>query len=511
MSITSKMSILQACADPNLFSQWFRKRDSWAAWFAALAAIFALPMTDDQLATYRRHTGRADPPTNPAREVWLICGRRAGKSFVLALIAVYLAAFHDYRRHLQPGERATILIVAHDQRQARVIFRYIRGFLTYIPLLKGMVEREMQTSFDLNNATTIEISTASYRTVRGYTLVAVLADEIAFWPTDDAAEPDHEILNAVRPGMATIPNSILLCASSPYARRGELWEAHRKHFGQPGNVLVWKATTREMNPSVPQSFIDTELERDPAAAAAEYLAEFRTDVESYISREAIDATTADARERPPVPGVGYTAFVDPSGGAADSFTLAISHREPDRTILDAIREVTPPFSPEGVVAEYAALLHRYGIRKVVGDRYAGEWPREQFRKYGVLYEPSARTKSDLYRDLLPAINSGEVELLQHPRLQHQLASLERRTARGGRDSIDHPPGSHDDVANAVAGALVLAVATERRGGRLGTVTATGQIVWRAKPPAGRAWVRRWRNDSGKSMTEEQVRAQQPTK
>jgi hypothetical protein len=29
--------------------------------------------------------------------------------------------------------------------------------------------------------------------------------------------------------------------------------------------------------------------------------------------------------------------------------------------------------------------------------------------------------------------------------------LERRTARGGRDSIDHPPGAHDDLANAVAG------------------------------------------------------------
>ena len=65
-------------------------------------------------------------------------------------------------------------------------------------------------------------------------------------------------------------------------------------------------------------------------------------------------------------------------------------------------------------------------------------------------------KNDLYRELLPLLNGGRAELLDHPRLAAQLCSLERRTARGGRDSIDHPPGAHDDVANCVAGAIVTA-------------------------------------------------------
>ena len=51
---------------------------------------------------------------------------------------------------------------------------------------------------------------------------------------------------------------------------------------------------------------------------------------------------------------------------------------------------------------------------------------------------------------------GAVDLLEHDRLVTQLTSLERRTARGGKDSIDHAPGAHDDVANAVAGAVVIA-------------------------------------------------------
>ena len=93
------------------------------------------------------------------------------------------------------------------------------------------------------------------------------------------------------------------------------------------------------------------------------------------------------------------------------------------------------------------------IFKITGDRYAGEWPREQFRKLGIAYEPAAKPKSDLYRDLLPIINSRRVDLLDHSRLVNQLVSLERRTARGGRDFIDHAPGAHDDIANAVAGCV----------------------------------------------------------
>jgi hypothetical protein len=95
----------------------------------------------------------------------------------------------------------------------------------------------------------------------------------------------------------------------------------------------------------------------------------------------------------------------------------------------------------------------YRIGHVTGDRYAGEWPREQFRKRGVEYKLSEKTASELYREFLPAINSGTVELLDDPRLLNQLCALERRTSRVGKDTISHPPGGHDDLANAVAGAL----------------------------------------------------------
>jgi hypothetical protein len=137
-------------------------------------------------------------------------------------------------------------------------------------------------------------------------------------------------------------------------------------------------------------------------------------------------------------------------------TLAIAHKEGETEILDVIRERKPPFSPEAVVEEYAKLIREYRCSKVFGDRYAGEWPREQFQKRGVFYEPAEKSKSEIYVDLLPLINSGAIDLLDHERLMMQLTSLERKTSRGGRVSIDHAPGAHDDVANAVAGALVTA-------------------------------------------------------
>jgi hypothetical protein len=114
------------------------------------------------------------------------------------------------------------------------------------------------------------------------------------------------------------------------------------------------------------------------------------------------------------------------------------------------------------VTQFAADLSRYGLRRVTGDRYGGDWPAEQFRKRGVTYEPAEKTKSELYATFLPLLNSATVEVLDDRRLTAQLLGLERRTAWGGRDSIDHRPGGHDDAINAAAGALVLAAAAHPR-------------------------------------------------
>jgi len=453
------ISIVEAMESADLFGPWFKNRKHWGAWFAFLKALFALPMDAAEAEIYQRCTERTELPTEQAREAWLIIGRRGGKSRILATIAVFLACFIDWSPYLAPGERATIPVIAADRKQARVILGYIRALIANVPALQVLTGRDISETIDLANGVTIEIVTCSYKTSRGRTIVVALCDEAAFWADEAGANPASEIIAALRPGMATIPGGLLLCASSPYARKGPLYSAYTKHFAKPGRVLVWKAATRIMNPTVPQAWIDEQYEADPASAAAEYGAEFRNDIESFVSREVVDAAVIPGRhELPPVPGTRYVAFTDPSGGAADSFTIGIAHMDKatNRAVLDAVRERRPPFSPEAVVQEYAELLKSYGLQSVDGDRYAGQWPRERFRLAGIRYDLSDKPASDLYRDLLPLLNSGRTELLELPRLSAQLCSLERRTSRGGRDLISHPVGGHDDLAVAAAGALLKA-------------------------------------------------------
>jgi hypothetical protein len=449
------MNIIQALDDPKVFGGYFRG-GTWDAWRTFLAAVFAVPLKQEQLKVYRWHTGRSAPPTARAQEAWLVCGRRAGKSLILATIAVFLAAFCDWRRFLGPGELATIMIIARDRGQARVIKRFITGLLHATPMLRRIIENETANSIRLRNRVAIEIHTASFRSTRGYTIVAALLDEIAFWPTDEgSAEPDVEVINAIKPGMATIPNAMLLCASSPHARRGALWNAYQKHFGKDGDsVLVWQAATRDMNPAVPQSFIDDHMAEDPARGRAEYLAQFRTDVEGFVSPEIVEACVGDFRERSPMTGLVYSGFVDPSGGSDAAMTLAIGHktRTPEEQIvIDVIREVRPPFDPLAVVEDFAGLLKTYHISKVLGDHYGGEFVKEPFRRQGINYEVCKRPKSDLFRDLLPLLNSRHVTLPQHNRLIAQMVGLERRVSRAGKDSITHAPHGQDDLVNAVAG------------------------------------------------------------
>ena len=220
------MNILRALDDPKVFAPFFRG-SSWQVWRVFLAALFGLPLTSEQLAAYTKHTGRTTAPTKPLHEAWLVCGRRSGKSFILALIAVFLACFRDWRPLLGPGEVATIMIIARDRRQGRVIKRFITGLLRETPMLRQVIEGETQETIELRNNVSIEIHTASFRSTRGYTIIAALLDEVAYWPVDEhSSEPDSEIINAIKPGMATIPGAMLLCASSPHARKGALWTAY---------------------------------------------------------------------------------------------------------------------------------------------------------------------------------------------------------------------------------------------------------------------------------------------
>jgi hypothetical protein len=450
-----RVTLRKALSDPALLGHVIAGV-SWRAWRILLIAAMGEELFDDEREVFKQLTNREREPGQRISELEAVVGRRGGKTRALATIASYIAGLCDHREVLAPGETGVLLCLAQDQRIAKKILDFVEEDFKHSPILRQLFVGRTQDTIELKHNINIEVRPASFRKLRGPTYIGILADELAFWLTEDNyVNPDVEILAAARPGLLTTKGPLIL-ASSPYARRGVLWENFKRHYGPTGSpaVLVAKGTSRDFNPTLDASEIERELERDRARNTAEYLAEFRTDIESFINIDAVHACVSrGVFERAPVRGVTYHAFTDPSGGSSDSFSLVVGHNDLARqtVVVDALREAKPPFSPEAVVSEFATLLKTYKISKIGGDRYAGEWPREQFAKFGITYEPSAKSKSDLYIDLLPLINSRRIDLLDHQKLIGQICALERRVGRGGKDSIDHGPNTHDDLSNSVAG------------------------------------------------------------
>lgn len=451
--MSAPVTIRDLMTDPALFGGQFGG-DSFAAWRALLAGFYGLPLDDAELETFKALTGRSEAPSGPYSELWEAIGRRGGKTQAAALLSTYHAPFMDYRATLSPGEIATVLLLAADKAQARSAMRYVKGLCDH-PMIRPMIRRETETSLEFSNRTAIEIATASFRSVRGYTLAAVICDEIAYWFTE-GANPDAETIAALKPGLATLGGP-LIALSSPYAKRGTLWTAFKRHFGgDSARVLVAQAPTLTMNPTLDPAIVAAALAEDPERARAEYLAEFRGDISSFLDIELIErATRSKPLTLPPREGETYFGFVDPNGGGADEFTMAIAHREGELTVVDGVWGRHG--SPASIAQEFAAILKSYRVSRVKGDRYAGRWPRDEFQKHGIEYVPSDRDRSQLYLDFMARINSDAVLLPPDPKMQRQFSNLERRAHRGGRDTIDHPPGAHDDRANAVAGAVAFAM------------------------------------------------------
>lgn len=435
---------------------------TWSASLALLRATFALPMSAVDLATFCDLTGRTVAPSTPAKELWWVAGRRSGKSVVAALIAVYLSTCRTYR--LARGERGVFMVIAADRKQARVVRRYVTGLLKSTPVLAQVIARETTDTIELTNGIAIEIHTASFKTIRGYTVIGAVADEVAYWPTDEtSAEPDREILAALRPAMATVPEALLVCLSSPYTRRGELWRTFEAHYGRDhDDVLVVRAETRALNPTVSERTIARAYRDDALRARSEYGAEFRDDTAALLDDAAITAVTPlGVRELAPVAGRRTVAHFDAATGSGeDSAALAIAFGAPPE--LAAARRWRPPFSPAAVVREAAQMLRRYGVSTTTIDRYAPNLIIEAFREHRITATVATRDTSTAFIDLLALINSRRVALLDEPTVMAELRRLERRPGASGRDSVGHPPRGHDDVAAACAQALCAAASTYRK-------------------------------------------------
>jgi hypothetical protein len=292
------VSMREALSDPQLLGNCLTG-SSWALWRIMLMSLMGEALTSEELDAFETVTGRKVSPTAPVEEAAFVVGRPGGKDKATSVLNAYLAGCCDHTDVLTAGERGVCLCIAPDVRQARVQLDYVNGAFDTSPVLSKLVTGRAADVLSLSNKIDIEVRGASYRRLRGMTAIAVVASEVSYFYTDEhSSNADAEILAATRPALSTTGGPLILI-SSPYRTSGELYEIWKRHYGPDGDpaILVARGGSRAFNPKLSQTVIDRALERDPAKARADYLCEWRSDLESLLSREAVAAVTSPGKSR----------------------------------------------------------------------------------------------------------------------------------------------------------------------------------------------------------------------
>jgi len=255
------LSIDAALRDRNLLGAALDDFVTWRTWLVMLRAAFGLPLDNEERQVFAQVAGNRAPPGRRVRELWCIVGRRGGKSRMAAALAVFLALFT--RHTLAQGERGMVLVLAASVEQAKVVFSYAKAFIMSSPVLAKEIEEATRDEIRLKNGVIIGIHAASFRTVRGRTLLAVIFDEVAFWRDETSAMPDVETYRAVLPSLATT-DGMLIGISTPYRKIGLLYQKHRDYFGaDDADTLVVQGHSRRFNPSLTDAVIAAQRQADP--------------------------------------------------------------------------------------------------------------------------------------------------------------------------------------------------------------------------------------------------------
>jgi hypothetical protein len=454
------MGIMEFVCDPNFLNDQTLSR----AQTTVLKSIYGMPLNEEELTIYRGATGREKYLEGEQKESTIICGRRGGKTGKLAASVVCFEAFRDHG--LPRGEDGYIMLLAPTLKQARIAFRYIRSYLRKSPILRRHVAKATRDEITLTNNVVIGCYASTHDGVRGRTIIAVICDEIGFWPSDDdAASPAEEVLAALRPGMATVRNAKILKISTPFIKVGLLWD----EFSRRGelNFAVWQLTTFEMNPTVKQEDVEHERGLGEEKFRREYLAQFAESINCWINSEFLNTSIVRGRLMlPPRSDVTYVAALD-AASRSDDFAFAIVHKGMEESVIvDYIQTWTgtkkAPLVIESVLSQIKDVLDLYGINSVTGDQYYSEPICQQLLKLGIvfnLFNFSASTRTKLFVGLKHLLMLHKIELLDDVVLLRQLQNL--REEKSPRGQVDvRPSCGKDDTAVAVALAVHQAIAQQ---------------------------------------------------
>ena len=418
-----------------------------------------------------------------SQAVWQ-CGRRGGKSLLADVIALYDATCRDdLRRMLRPGEPRVAAIIAPKLDQAEAHIRNCVGLLKHSKTLRGLALPATSDTLPFKNGSEIRAFPCSARSIRGGAWSSVILDELGhFITTEDGNAAGDRILEAAVPSLAQFAEAGWLVAiSTPLWKQGAFWTLVERATSGRFAYHYRHLSTAEMNPRIKADWLSERQREDPDMFAREFLAKFVDGVSAYLTSADVLACRRESNILPPA-GYAYAGTLDPAY-SHDAFSMAIGHRDGQRTVVDGVWTWTR-HGHEATLDEVAALAKRYGVQTLRTDQHAAQPIREALekRKLAADYQPwTNETKSGAFSRLKIGLNSRTLELPNDPGLIEELCGLEARPTPGGLTRIAAAGSGKDDRATAVA---ALVDALENSSAPLTLYFENGRWFGTGNPPEG---------------------------
>ncbi|MGH7788409.1 MAG: hypothetical protein ACRERC_16185 [Candidatus Binatia bacterium] len=449
------LSIVAYRHDPALGGSLphMRKPATQRRWDVFLKAFEGLPLAPGELVMFQQMSGRTTPRPGGYSEGVAVVARQAGKDDTCS-DTINADAVGTIISGVNVDGQFSVAVAQDHRSSVRTIFHRLSAPWRTIPMLRQHVVAFRSESFELDNGLTVVAMPCRPAAPRGLRVRVFVMNETDHYQNSEGNPVDFAMRRAALPTTATTGGKLLI-VSSPFLSTGLLGTLHAKHWGRADSpTLVIQGSAPDFNPTLPADYLQKMKDDDPDSYATEVLGEFSRGTSTLFDDETVAACTMPVAERLPAPGRQYVGSFDASGGAHDAAAGSVGHTEATGGVVDAVRRWPSPHDPSAVVAEAADFFRRYGVRTVLADRYAGNYPVSEFKRHGITLEHCPLDRSALYLNLLPRARAAAVCWPNDGTLLRELRGLVRkRSAFGGKQNVDHRPGGFDDVAVTVAGVV----------------------------------------------------------
>jgi hypothetical protein len=441
-----------------------------------IKAATGLALTKDEIKLWRLATGRTGLSSVWRRnytprdwsEIWLLCGRRSFKTTFGAILTIWEAT----RRTPPEGQSWKIPILSPGLRQGQKgSLDVVRSTVKAIPELAELLVADSEEA--LTFSTGIEVLTLppKIKLVQGWTCPLIWCDEASNFSQEDTSESNlADVLDAIRPSIATVPGARIYVSSLPGPDTGTIFEQWENRFS--GDALIFKADSVAMNPSLENSEEYQKAKKRKAYFDLYYSGSFVKARSGLLPGELIDAAI---RPIPPLEPYKYVAALGcdfATGGdskserpkAPDDCAAVIAAK----TLIDGVEKIAIVWARAWSVKagqihpvlsymeEIAQACARFGVREGVGDQKSLAAAVQFFGQRGITYShlvTNGAASEPVFDFLRTELNEGLLILPNDPPiLKSQLRSLEERRDGGRSYEVAATGTKKDDLATACAAA-----------------------------------------------------------